>query len=71
MQAYDIPELEVHLKLARLNLPPHTIMRGPGFLQAVMVIEQVAPHLYLCQLLLLFCLQYPKFTWGRKGNSPF
>lgn len=39
-QVYSIPEMEVHLKLARLNLPPHTIMRGPGFLQAVMVVEQ-------------------------------
>lgn len=41
LQAYAIPAMEVKLKLARANLPPHTIMRGPGYLQAVMVIEQV------------------------------
>jgi hypothetical protein len=31
----------VELKLAKGNLAPHTIMRGPGYIQAVMVIEQV------------------------------
>lgn len=32
------------VKIARCNLPPHTIMRGPGFLQGVMVAEQVLEH---------------------------
>lgn len=43
MQAYDIPALDSDLKLAKGNLAPHTIMRGPGYLQAVMVIEKVPP----------------------------
>lgn len=59
----------MHLKLARLNLPPHTIMRGPGFLQAVMVIEQVTPQPHTYPLLLLFCLQYPEFTRGRQEHE--
>ena len=41
LQAYDIPAMQVKLKLARANLPPRSIVRGPGYLQAVMVIEQV------------------------------
>ena len=41
LQAYDLPALDVDLRLAKGNLAPHTIMRGPGYIQAVMVIEQV------------------------------
>ncbi len=41
LQVYDIPHLHVEGKLCRTNLPPRTIMRGPGFLNAVMVAEQV------------------------------
>lgn len=39
--AYDLAGLAVDVKFARCNLPPHTIMRGPGFLQSVMMMEQV------------------------------
>ena len=41
LQVYDIPHLHVEGKLCRTNLAPRTIMRGPGFLNAVMVAEQV------------------------------
>lgn len=41
--AYDIPHMTVDLKLAKCNLPPHTIMRGPGTMQGVLVAEQVTP----------------------------
>eukprot|EP00891_Asterochloris_glomerata_P008497 jgi/Astpho2/8497/Aster-05539 len=43
-QVYDIPHLHVEGKLCRTNLAPRTIMRGPGFLNAVMVAEQVVEH---------------------------
>ena len=43
-QVYDIPNIDLDLKVVRTNLPPRTIMRGPGFLNAVMVIEQVMEH---------------------------
>lgn len=39
--AYDLSGLSVEVKFARCNLPPHTIMRGPGYLQGCMVMEQV------------------------------
>lgn len=39
--AYDLSGLHVTVKFARCNLPPHTIVRGPGYLQGVMVLEQV------------------------------
>lgn len=42
VQVYKIPAMQVDIKLARANLAPHTIMRGPGFLQAAIVIEQVS-----------------------------
>lgn len=54
VQVYNIPTMHVDIKLARANLAPHTIMRGPGFLQAAIVIEQVScpnpvpPGLILC-----------------------
>ena len=32
------------MKLVRTNLAPRTIMRGPGFLNAVMVIEHIIEH---------------------------
>lgn len=32
------------LKLVRSNLSPRTIMRGPGFLNAVMIIEHIIEH---------------------------
>eukprot|EP00878_Enallax_costatus_P018241 GHUV01019195.1.p1 GENE.GHUV01019195.1~~GHUV01019195.1.p1 ORF type:complete len:104 (+),score=23.99 GHUV01019195.1:644-955(+) len=39
--AYDLSGLSVDVKYARCNIPPHTIVRAPGFLQGVMVLEQV------------------------------
>lgn len=39
--AYDLSGLAVDVKYARCNIPPHTIVRAPGFLQGVMVLEQV------------------------------
>lgn len=39
--AYDLRGLAVAVRFARCNLPPHTIVRGPGYLQGVMVLEQV------------------------------
>jgi xanthine dehydrogenase large subunit len=33
--------MHVDIKLCRANLAPRTIMRGPGYLQGVMVIEEV------------------------------
>ena len=44
MQVYDIPNIDLDLKVVRTNLPPRTIMRGPGFMDAAMVIEQVLEH---------------------------
>ena len=35
------------MKLVRTNLAPRTIMRGPGFLNAVMVIEHIMEHVAL------------------------
>ena len=43
-QVYDIQNIDLDLRVVRTNLPPRTIMRGPGFLNAVMVIEQVLEH---------------------------
>jgi CO/xanthine dehydrogenase Mo-binding subunit len=39
--AYNLSGLHVAVRFARCNLPPHTIVRGPGYLQGVMVLEQV------------------------------
>ena len=36
--------MSLDLKLVRTNLPPRTIMRGPGFLNAVMIIEHIIEH---------------------------
>ena len=36
--------MALDLKLVRSNLPPRTIMRGPGFLNAVLIIERVMEH---------------------------
>jgi hypothetical protein len=33
--------VQVDIKLARCNLPPHTIMRAPGMIQGALVAEQV------------------------------
>ena len=44
MQVYDIPNIDLDLKVVRTNLPPRTIMRGPGFMDAAMLIEQVLEH---------------------------
>ncbi len=44
LQVYDIPNIDLDLKVVRTNLPPRTIMRGPGFMDAAMVIEQVLEH---------------------------
>ena len=40
-QNYAIPHLTVESRLVRCNLPPRTIMRGPGTMQAVLLIEHV------------------------------
>ena len=34
--------MSLDFKCVRSNLPPRTIMRGPGFLNAVMIIERCA-----------------------------
>jgi CO/xanthine dehydrogenase Mo-binding subunit len=39
--AYDLSGLHLAVRFARCNLSPHTIVRGPGYLQGVMVLEQV------------------------------
>ena len=36
--------MALDLKMVRSNLPPRTIMRGPGFLNAVLIIERVMEH---------------------------
>lgn len=48
--AYDLSGLSVEVKMARCNLPPHTIMRGPGYLQGCMFMEQVGPYSCPCLL---------------------
>ena len=40
-QNFDIPASRTRVRLAQTNLPPRTIMRAPGTLQAVFVIEHV------------------------------
>ena len=40
-QAYAFPAMDLDLKLVRTNLAPRTIVRGPGFTNSVMIIEQV------------------------------
>lgn len=49
-QAYAFPAIDLDLKLVRTNLPPRTIVRGPGFINSVMIIEQAggpAPFLHM------------------------
>lgn len=49
VQAYEFENLSLDLKLVRTNFPPRTIVRGPGFINSVMIIEQVpARPLPLC-----------------------
>lgn len=43
MQVYELPNLHVEGKMCRTNLMPRSIVRGPGFLNAVMIMEQVRP----------------------------
>ena len=43
VQVYELPNLHLEGKMCRTNLVPRTIVRGPGFLNAVMVMEQVTP----------------------------
>lgn len=43
LQVYELPNLHLEGKMCRTNLVPRTIMRGPGFLNAVMIMEQVKP----------------------------
>ncbi len=40
-QAYAFENMSLDLKLVRTNYPPRTIMRSPGFINSVMIIEQV------------------------------
>jgi hypothetical protein len=42
VQAYDFENLSLDLKLVRTNFPPRTIVRGPGFINSVMIIEQAS-----------------------------
>lgn len=47
LQVYELPNLHLEGKMCRTNLVPRTIVRGPGFLNAVMIMEQVTlilPH---------------------------
>ena len=41
LQVYELPNLHLEGKMCRTNLVPRTIVRGPGFLNAVMIMEQV------------------------------
>ncbi|DBA80138.1 TPA: hypothetical protein ACH3X2_007614 [Trebouxia sp. C0005] len=41
---YELPNLHVEGKMCRTNLMPRSIVRGPGFLNAVMIMEQVIEH---------------------------
>ncbi|EFJ41839.1 hypothetical protein VOLCADRAFT_98105 [Volvox carteri f. nagariensis] len=41
---YDIPAFRLEVALARCNLPPRTAVRGPGEINATMVIEQIMEH---------------------------
>ncbi len=43
MQVYEVPNLHLEGKMCRTNLMPRSIVRGPGFLNAVMIMEQVRP----------------------------
>ena len=45
VQVYEIHNLHLEGKLCRTNLVPRTIVRGPGFLNAVMIMEQVSSPL--------------------------
>ena len=69
-QNYAIPHLAAEARLARCNLPPRTIMRGPGTMQAVLLIEhvmdRVAAHLGLDPVLVRErnLLQHPKSDGG-------
>ena len=40
--------MALDFRMVRANLPPRTIMRGPGFLDAVLIIER-----YKCSVLFL------------------
>ena len=42
---YELPNLHIEGAMVRTNLVPRTIVRGPGFLNAVMIMEQVIPCL--------------------------
>lgn len=39
--AYDLEALRLEARYCRCHLPPRTIMRAPGMVQAAMVMEQV------------------------------
>jgi CO/xanthine dehydrogenase Mo-binding subunit len=40
-QSFDLPASRTRVRLARTNLPPRTIMRAPGTLQAALTVEAV------------------------------
>ena len=42
LQVYEVPNLHLEGHMCRTNLMPRTIVRGPGFLNAVMIMEQVS-----------------------------
>ena len=56
---YDIANIRLDLRLVRTNLAPRTIMRGPGFLNSCMIIEEVL-HLDSC-CLFYFSFQKAKY----------
>ncbi|EIE21740.1 molybdenum cofactor-binding domain-containing protein [Coccomyxa subellipsoidea C-169] len=45
LKAYAFENLSLDLKLVRTNFPPRTIVRGPGFINSVMIIEQLMEHI--------------------------
>lgn len=70
-QNYAIPHLTVESRLVRCNLPPRTIMRGPGTMQAVLLIEHVVDRVaaYLgvdpCLVRERNLLKHPKLEGAR------
>ncbi|BDA47143.1 Xanthine dehydrogenase/oxidase [Coccomyxa sp. Obi] len=44
-QAYAFENMSLDLKLVRTNFPPRTIVRSPGFINSVMIIEQLMEHI--------------------------
>ena len=41
LQVYGVPNIDIEVSLVRTNLAPRTIMRGPGMINAAMVMEEI------------------------------